>query len=106
MAVTSVRRTSRFVEQTPSPNHPSGDGGIDGIIKEDKLGLDVVCVQAKRWEGTVGSREIRDFVGGMETYRSRKGVLITTSGFSKDAREYVTQIERRVVLIAGGGWPT
>jgi restriction system protein len=79
----------------------SGDGGIDGIIKEDKLGLDVVCVQAKRWEGTVGSREIRDFVGGMETYRSRKGVLITTSGFSKDAREYVTKIERRVVLIDG-----
>lgn len=79
----------------------SGDGGIDGIIKEDKLGLDVVCVQAKRWEGTVGSREIRDFVGGMETYRSRKGVLITTSGFSKDAREYVKQIERRVVLIDG-----
>lgn len=79
----------------------SGDGGIDGIIKEDKLGLDVVCVQAKRWEGTVGSREIRDFVGGMETYRSRKGVLITTSGFSKDATEYVTKIERRVVLIDG-----
>jgi restriction system protein len=79
----------------------SGDGGIDGIIKEDKLGLDVVCVQAKRWENTVGSREVRDFVGGMETYRSRKGVLITTSGFSKDAREYVTQIERRVVLIDG-----
>lgn len=79
----------------------SGDGGIDGIIKEDKLGLDVVCVQAKRWENTVGSREVRDFVGGMETYRSRKGVLITTAGFTKDAREYVTNIERRVVLIDG-----
>src|SRR6187431_2736476 len=58
----------------------AGDGGVDGIIKEDKLGLDVVCIQAKRWENTVGSREVRDFVGGMETYRSRKGVLITTAG--------------------------
>jgi restriction system protein len=79
----------------------SGDGGIDGIIKEDKLGLDVVCVQAKRWQGTVGSQSVREFAGSMEGMRARKGVLITTSGFSKDAEEYVNRIERKIVLIDG-----
>jgi restriction system protein len=80
----------------------SGDGGIDGIIKEDKLGLDVVCVQAKRWQGTVGSQAVREFAGSMEGMRARKGVLITTSSFSKDAGEYVSRIERKIVLIDGG----
>ena len=61
----------------------SGDGGIDGIIKEDKLGLDVVCIQAKRWEGTVGRPVIQNFAGSMEGMRARKGVLMTTSTFSK-----------------------
>jgi restriction system protein len=79
----------------------SGDGGIDGIIKEDKLGLDVVCVQAKRWQGTVGSQAVREFAGSMEGVRARKGVLITTSSFSKDAEEYVSRIERKLVLIDG-----
>jgi restriction system protein len=79
----------------------SGDGGIDGIIKEDKLGLDVVCVQAKRWQGTVGSQAVREFAGSMEGVRARKGVLITTSSFSKDAEEYVSRIERKIVLIDG-----
>jgi restriction system protein len=79
----------------------SGDGGIDGIIKEDKLGLDVVCVQAKRWQGTVGSQTVREFAGSMEGMRARKGVLITTSCFSKDAQEYVARIERKIVLIDG-----
>jgi restriction system protein len=79
----------------------SGDGGIDGIIKEDKLGLDVVCVQAKRWQGTVGSQTVREFAGSMEGMRARKGVLITTSSFSKDAEEYVSRIERKIVLIDG-----
>lgn len=79
----------------------SGDGGIDGIIKEDKLGLDVVCIQAKRWESTIGRPIVQGFAGSMEGIRARKGVLITTSSFSKEAAEYVRNIERRIVLIDG-----
>lgn len=79
----------------------TGDGGIDGIIKEDKLGLDVVCVQAKRWERTVGRPEVQAFAGSMEGFRARKGVLITTSGFSREAEDYVSRIERKIVLIDG-----
>ena len=79
----------------------SGDGGIDGIIKEDKLGLDVVCIQAKRWQATVGSPEVQKFAGSMEGFKARKGVLITTSFFSKDAKDYVKKIERKIVLIDG-----
>ena len=83
--------------QTPR----SGDGGIDGVINEDKLGLDIVCVQAKRWEGVVGRPVVQAFAGSLEGYRARKGVLMTTSAFSKDARAYVDQIEKRIVLIDG-----
>lgn len=79
----------------------TGDGGIDGIIKEDKLGLDVVCIQAKRWEGTVGRPVVQSFAGSMEGVRARKGVLLTTGAFSKDAEEYVNRIERKIVLIDG-----
>jgi restriction system protein len=79
----------------------TGDGGIDGTIKEDKLGLDVVCVQAKRWQATVGAPVVREFAGSMEGVRARKGVLITTSSFSDDARKYVDRIERKIVLIDG-----
>jgi restriction system protein len=79
----------------------SGDDGIDGIIKEDKLGLDVVCVQAKRWQATVGRPVVQAFAGSMEGQRARKGVLITTANFSKDAEEYVSRIERKIVLIGG-----
>ena len=80
----------------------SGDGGVDGIIKEDRLGLDVVCIQAKRWEGTVGRPVVQAFVGSMEMYRARKGVLLTTSSFSADAEDYVNRIEsKKVVLIDG-----
>ncbi len=80
----------------------SGDGGIDGIIKEDKLGLDIIYLQAKRWESVVGSREIRDFVGSLVGQRANKGVFITTSGFTKDALEYVKTIPQKVILIDGG----
>jgi restriction system protein len=80
----------------------SGDGGIDGIINEDRLGLDVVYIQAKRWQGTVGSREIRDFVGSLEDKRAAKGVFITTSEFTRDARDYAGRIGKRIVLIDGG----
>jgi restriction system protein len=79
----------------------TGDGGIDGIIKEDKLGLDVVCIQAKRWEGTIGRPIVQGFAGSMEGIRARKGVLITTSSFSKEATEYVRNIERKIVLLDG-----
>ncbi len=79
----------------------SGDGGIDGIIKEDKLGLDVVYIQAKRWEGTVGRPVVQTFAGSLEGFRARKGVLITTSNFSKTAKDYVTRIEKKIVLIDG-----
>lgn len=79
----------------------TGDGGIDGTIKEDKLGLDFVCVQAKRWENTVGRPVVQAFAGSMEGVRARKGVLITAGSFSKDAEEYVSRIERKIVLIDG-----
>lgn len=79
----------------------SGDDGIDGIIKEDRLGLDVVCIQAKRWEGTVGRPIVQAFAGSMEGQRARKGVLLTTSSFTKDAEEYVNRIERKIVLVDG-----
>ncbi len=80
----------------------AGDGGIDGIIKEDRLGLDLVCIQAKRWDATVGRPVVQAFVGSMDYYRSRKGVLISTSNFSADAKDYVGKIEgKKVVLIDG-----
>ncbi|MBJ7295532.1 MAG: restriction endonuclease, partial [Dolichospermum sp.] len=74
----------------------SGDGGIDGIIKEDKLGLDIVYIQAKRWDNTVvGRPEIQKFVGALHGQRARKGVFITTSRFSQEAREYVSIIDSK-----------
>lgn len=80
----------------------SGDGGIDGIIKEDKLGLDIVYIQAKRWDSTVvGRPEIQKFVGALHGQRARKGVFITTSKFSQEAREYVAVIDSKIVLIDG-----
>jgi restriction system protein len=79
----------------------SGDAGIDGIIKEDKLGLDVVYIQAKRWEGVVGRPVVQAFAGSLEGQRARKGVLITTSKFSPDAHTYVGIIEKKIVLIDG-----
>lgn len=79
----------------------TGDGGIDGIIKEDKLGLDVVCIQAKRWQNSVGRPEVQAFAGSMEGHRAKKGVMLTTAKFSKDAHDYVSRIERKIVLIDG-----
>ncbi|WP_345890012.1 restriction endonuclease [Paenibacillus dendritiformis] len=79
----------------------SGDGGIDGIIKEDRLGLDMIYIQAKRWEGVVGRPEIQKFVGALQGQKARKGVFITTSSFTKEALEYVTFIDNKVVLIDG-----
>lgn len=79
----------------------SNDEGIDGIIKEDKLGLDVIYIQAKRWQNPVGRQEIQGFVGSLEGKRARKGIFITTSQFTKNATEYVKSIEKKVILIDG-----
>ncbi|MFN9986683.1 MAG: restriction endonuclease [Pirellula sp.] len=81
----------------------SGDGGIDGIIKEDKLGLDVVCIQAKRYaDSTVGRPIVQQFVGSMDFVQANKGVILTTSQFSAEAYEFVGKIVgKKVVLIDG-----
>ncbi|MBE0436959.1 MAG: restriction endonuclease [Methylomicrobium sp.] len=79
----------------------SGDGGIDGVIKEDRLGLDVIYLQAKRWEGTVGRPEIQKFAGALQGQRAKKGIFLTTSGFSAEATEYASFIDSRIVLIDG-----
>ncbi len=79
----------------------SGDGGIDGIIKEDRLGLDTIFIQAKRWQGSVGRPEIQKFVGALQGQRARKGVFITTSTYTADATLYAAQIDTKVVLIDG-----
>ncbi len=80
-----------------------GDEGVDGIIKEDRLGLDVVYLQAKRWNGTVGRPEVQKFVGALHGKRAKKGVFITTGKFSDDARKYVETIDPKVILIDGRG---
>jgi restriction system protein len=77
------------------------DGGIDGIIKEDRLGLDRVYIQAKRWEGTVGRPEIQKFAGALQGQRAKKGVFITTSSFTREAKEYIKFIDSNIVLIDG-----
>jgi len=79
----------------------TSDGGIDGIIKEDKLGLDIIYIQAKRWEGTVGRPEIQKFAGALQGQRARKGIFITTSNFTKDALNYVENIDTKIILIDG-----
>jgi len=79
----------------------SGDEGIDGTIKEDKLGLDVIYIQAKRWEGPVGRPEIQKFVGALAGKKAKKGVFFTTSTFTDEAKDYVSHIEQKVVLIDG-----
>lgn len=79
----------------------SGDDGVDGFIKEDRLGLDVIYIQAKRWDTPVGRPVVQAFAGSLEGQRAKKGVLITTSQFSKDALEYASKIEKRIVLIDG-----
>ena len=79
----------------------SGDGGIDGIINEDKLGLDVIYIQAKRWEAAVGSKEVRDFVGSLVGQKATKGIFITTSRFTRETVDYVRTIGHKVILIDG-----
>lgn len=78
-----------------------GDEGIDGIIKEDVLGLDIIYIQAKRWESNIGRPDIQKFAGALQGQRAKKGIFITTSSFSKDALQYVRNIESKIVLIDG-----
>jgi len=79
----------------------SGDEGIDGIIKEDALGLDIIYLQAKRWDNTVGRPEIQKFAGALQGQRAKKGIFITTSIFSAEALKYVSHIESKIILIDG-----
>ena len=79
-----------------------GDGGIDGIIKEDKLGLDTIYIQAKRWEGTVGRPEIMKFAGALQGVRARKGIFMTTSSYTAEAVGYANSIDSKIVLVGGG----
>lgn len=78
------------------------DGGIDGFINQDPLGLDVVLVQAKRWaDATVGRPDVQQFVGALAGRQASKGIYITTSRFSTDARDYVKGLNTRVILVDG-----
>ena len=79
----------------------AGDGGIDGVIDEDRLGLDVIYVQAKRWDGAVGRPEIQKFAGALQGQRARKGIFITTSNFTREAEDYAQRIENRIILVDG-----
>ena len=79
----------------------SSDEGIDGIIKEDKLGLDIIYIQAKRWEATVGRPEVQKFAGALQGQRARKGIMITTSTFARGAEVYVKVIDSKIILVDG-----
>lgn len=79
----------------------SGDGGIDGTINEDRLGLDIIYVQAKRWENPVGRPEIQKFAGALQGFRARKGIFITSSLFTTEAKDFVARIDNKIVLIDG-----
>jgi restriction system protein len=78
-----------------------GDEGIDGVIKEDVLGLDVLYIQAKKWDGVIGRPEIQKFAGTLQGQRAKKGIFITTGNFSRDAKEYTNKIDSKIVLIDG-----
>jgi restriction system protein len=89
------------VEDAGSAIGRSNDGGIDGLIKEDVLGLDTIYIQAKRWQNSVPIKEVRDFAGALLSKRSNKGVFITTSTFPSSAQEFVNSIDRKIILIDG-----
>lgn len=79
----------------------TGDEGIDGIVKEDRLGLDIIYIQAKRWTNTVGRPEVQRFAGALAGKRARKGVFITTSSFFSEATAYAASIDTKIILIPG-----
>lgn len=88
-------------EEAASMTKVSNDEGIDGVINEDRLGLDVIYVQAKRWQNTVGRREIQGFVGALAGQQAHKGIFITTSDFAETARTYAKTIPQKVILLDG-----
>lgn len=88
-------------EEAAKITKKTGDEGIDGVINEDRLGLDVIYIQAKRWQATVGRREIQSFVGALAGQASQKGVFITTSNFADTAVAYAKTISQKVILIDG-----
>lgn len=90
------------VKEAGKATKRTNDEGIDGIIKEDRLGLDAIYLQAKKWENTVSRPEIQKFVGALHGQRAKKGVFITTSQFSSGAVEYASNIDPKIVLINGG----
>ena len=79
----------------------TGDGGVDGLIKEDKLGLSEIYMQAKRWDSPVGSKTVREFLGALDQAGAKKGVLITTSTFTKDAKAPLGKTDKKVSLVDG-----
>lgn len=79
----------------------AGDEGIDGIINQDRLGLDVVYVQAKRWQQTVGRPQIQEFVGALAGKQATKGIFITTSSYARSAVEYASSLSQKIILIDG-----
>lgn len=89
------------IEDAGSAIGQTNDGGIDGVIKEDVLGLDTIFIQAKRWKNPVPIKEVRDFAGALLSKRSNKGVFITTSSFSTSAYDFVSTIDRKIILIDG-----
>lgn len=90
----SRREAARAVGQT-------GDGGVDGIIDEDRLGLDAIYIQAKRWDNVVGRPEIQKFAGALMGKKAKKGIFITSSSFTQEAIDYTSNIDFRVILIDG-----
>ena len=88
-------------EEAAQVTKASGDEGIDGVINEDRLGLDVVYLQAKRWQHTVGRKEIQSFVGALAGQQAHKGVFITTSDFADTAIAYAKKVPQKVILIDG-----
>ena len=89
------------LEEAASLTKRSGDEGIDGVINEDRLGLDVIYIQAKRWQETVGRKEIQSFVGALAGKQAQKGIFITTSNFAKTAVDYASGVQQKVILIDG-----
>ncbi len=88
-------------EEAAQVTKKSNDEGIDGIINEDRLGLDVIYVQAKRWQNTVGRKEIQSFVGALAGQQANKGVFITTSDFATTATDYAAAVTQKIILIDG-----
>ena len=88
-------------DEAAAVTQKTGDEGIDGVINQDRLGLDVIYVQAKRWKSGVGRPEIQNFVGALAGKKAGKGIFITTSEIHNNAREYAASLHQKVILIDG-----